>query len=138
MKFITLVTFSLSAVFAVSAFANHKSEESMTARVSAVGTINVGDSSTAAAATDEGPVDGESVYNTTCGTCHTTGIAGAPKVGDNAQWTARLEQGLETVILHAIEGYTGEAGVMPAKGGNPALSDDAVTAAVQYMVDQSQ
>jgi len=45
---------------------------------------------------------------------------------------------MDTLYQHAIEGYTGEAGIMPAKGGNLALSDDNVRAAVDYMVEQAQ
>ena len=101
-------------------------------------TLNVGGESNASESEDSGPVDGESVYNTTCAACHTTGVAGAPETGDIEDWSDRIEQSMEVLVEHAIQGYTGSAGVMPAKGGNPNLSDEAVTAAVQYMVDQSQ
>lgn len=73
-----------------------------------------------------------------CAACHTAGIAGAPKTGDVAAWSARISQGLETLYEHAIVGFQGAAGIMPAKGGNTALSDDSVKAAVDYMVEQSQ
>ena len=82
--------------------------------------------------------DGEAVYKQACFACHTPGIAGAPKLGDADAWTDRIAQGMDTMVKHAIEGYQGSAGVMPAKGGNPSLSDAEVTAAVQYMADQSQ
>ncbi len=81
---------------------------------------------------------GEEVYNAACVACHGLGIAGAPKMGDPAQWTARVAQGMETLYTHAIEGYTGDAGVMPAKGGRADLTDDHVRISVDYMVEQSQ
>ncbi len=81
---------------------------------------------------------GEAVYNSACVACHGLGIAGAPKMGDAAQWTARVAQGMEALYKHAIEGYQGSAGVMPAKGGRTDLTDDHVKISVDYMVGQSQ
>jgi len=77
----------------------------------------------------------EAVYNAACAACHGAGVAGAPKLGDGAAWSARIDQGMDTLVKHAIEGFQGSAGYMPAKGGNPALSDEQVRSAVQYMVD---
>jgi len=65
------------------------------------------------------------------------GLAGAPKVGDAAQWTARIAQGMDVLVRHAIEGYQGSAGVMPAKGARLDLSDKEVADAVEYMVAES-
>jgi cytochrome c5 len=62
-------------------------------------------------------------------------VAGAPKFADAAAWSARIDQGMDTLVKHAIEGFQGSAGYMPAKGGNPALSDEQVRSAVQHMVD---
>ena len=81
-----------------------------------------------------GPVDGNKVYDGLCAACHAGGIAGAPKVGDKAGWKARIAQGDATLYEHAIKGIRG----MPAKGGNPALSDAEVKAAVDLMVAQSK
>ena len=73
---------------------------------------------------------GEEVFKAQCTTCHTPGAAGAPKFGDVAAWSARITSGLDALVQSALKGK----GAMPAKGGNPALSDDAVKAAVDYMV----
>ncbi|WP_232020220.1 c-type cytochrome [Sulfuriflexus mobilis] len=89
----------------------------------------------AAAPTEQ---SGKDVYNSACFACHGTGAAGAPKLGDKAAWSARIAQGLDVLSGHAINGFQGKKGFMPAKGGNPALSDDAVSAAVKYMVDESK
>jgi cytochrome c5 len=80
---------------------------------------------------------GPQVYNSACIACHAAGVGGAPIVGDVAQWTDRIAQGMETLAKHAIEGYTGSAGYMPPKGGRLDLSDDEVASAVEFMVDES-
>lgn len=85
-----------------------------------------------------GTTDGKTIFGSLCHSCHETGVAGAPKVGDKAQWAPRIAQGLATLDQHAIEGYTGKSGVMPPKGGNPALSDEQVKATVAWMVSQSK
>ena len=140
MKFSHLsIACGLALITITSTFANHNTPEALEARVSAVGTLNVSEgSSDSTNSESDGPPDGRSVYNTSCAACHSSGVAGAPPIGDNASWADRIAQGVETLNEHAIQGFTGETGVMPARGGNPSLSDEAVTAAVQFMVDQSQ
>jgi cytochrome c5 len=83
-------------------------------------------------------LDGESVYKAACTACHGTGIAGAPRTGDAAAWGPRIEQGMDTLVQHAIEGFQGQAGFMPPRGGHSNLSDQQVRDAVQYMVDAAQ
>ena len=80
---------------------------------------------------------GPQVYNSACIACHGSGVGGAPIVGDAAQWSERVAQGMETLAKHAIEGYTGSAGYMPPKGGRLDLSDDEVASAVEYMANES-
>lgn len=82
--------------------------------------------------------DGEAIYNTGCAACHATGVAGAPKVGDAAAWADRITLEKEVLYDHAINGYQGEAGVMPPKGGFMNLSDDDIKLVVDYMVEASQ
>lgn len=77
---------------------------------------------------------GKATYDQVCFACHAAGIAGAPKYGDVAAWESRIAQGHDTLVAHAINGYTGQAGMMPARGGNPSLTDAQVTAAVDYML----
>ncbi|BAU47984.1 hypothetical protein SVA_1419 [Sulfurifustis variabilis] len=81
---------------------------------------------------------GEDVYKQTCTACHATGVAGAPKLGDKADWEPRIAQGKDVLYEHSIKGYTGKKGVMPPKGGNMSLSDEQVKAAVDYMVAQAK
>lgn len=82
--------------------------------------------------------DGKAVYDSVCFACHATGAAGAPKVGDKAAWAPRIAKGLDTLKQHANNGFQGNSGVMPAKGGRTDLSDADVGAAVEYMVSQSK
>lgn len=82
--------------------------------------------------------EGESTYKAACFACHGTGAAGAPKMGDKAAWKSRIAQGMATLETHALKGYKGKTGFMPAKGGRADLSDAAVKAAIKYMVDQSK
>lgn len=81
---------------------------------------------------------GQKIYQQSCVACHGTGVAGAPKLGDKDAWLARIPQGLETLVQHATQGYRGNAGYMPPKGGNSQLSDAEVANAVSYMVEQSK
>ncbi|WP_310385875.1 c-type cytochrome [Roseateles sp.] len=81
---------------------------------------------------------GKSVFGKTCAMCHAAGVAGAPKPGDKADWGPRIAQGNEILYKHAIEGYTGAKGMMPARGGGSTLSDDEVKAAVDHMVGLSR
>lgn len=90
----------------------------------------------AAAAAPENTV-GKSVYGKTCSMCHAAGVAGAPKPGDKADWGPRIAQGKDTLYKHALEGFTGNKGMMPARGGAATLGDDEVKAAVDFMADQS-
>ncbi|MEH6650164.1 MAG: c-type cytochrome [Motiliproteus sp.] len=75
---------------------------------------------------------GESIYNGLCFSCHNTGLAGAPKLGDKAAWAPRIDTGLESLYGTALNGK----GAMPAKGGNPSLSDADVKATVDYMLSK--
>lgn len=92
----------------------------------------------AAAAPNPVVRDGQQVYQASCVACHDAGIAGAPKLGDKGQWAKRIAKGREALYASAVNGVNGSAGVMPAKGGNPALSSAEVKAAVDYMVARSR
>ena len=81
---------------------------------------------------------GEKTYKMACFACHGTGAAGAPKFADKAAWKDRIAKGNDTMYKHAIEGFQGSAGFMPAKGGRADLSDADVKAAVDYIVSNSK
>ncbi len=83
-------------------------------------------------------LSGPQVYNDACLACHGAGIGGAPVLGDAEAWAPRIAQGIDVLKNHAINGYQGSAGYMPAKGGRTDLSDEEVANAVDYMVSESQ
>src|SRR5581483_5221981 len=72
--------------------------------------------------------DGKATYEQVCQACHAAGLAGAPKIGDAAAWTPRIGKGVQTLYDHAIHGFN----LMPAKGGNPNLTDEQVKATVDF------
>lgn len=123
------------------------SEEAVSRRIKPVGEIVLAGASapavTAAAAPSATPApsaqpagkaDGKTVYDKACMMCHGAGIAGAPKAGDKAAWGPRIAQGQDTLYNHALNGIR----AMPARGGNAALSDPEVKAAVDYMVGMAK
>jgi len=117
---------------------------SVAERIKPVAQVNV-----ASAETQRAPVknaatapppgrNGQQVYQASCVACHDAGIAGAPKLGDKSQWAKHIVKGLDTLYASAVNGVQGSAGAMPARGGNPALSNAEVRAAVDYMVARSK
>jgi cytochrome c5 len=120
---------------------------SLEERIKPVGQVTMpGDELRASAAVvetldDAAPVaaamSGSDVYNSACVACHGPGVAGAPMLGNQEQWAPRIAQGLDVLKGHAINGFSGALGYMPAKGGRMDLSDDEVGAAVEYMVDET-
>ncbi len=115
--------------------ANHLPEDpqkpnpSVEANIAPVAAVEV-------AAAETGPhVDksGEQVVTAVCSACHATGALGAPKIGDSGAWAPRISQGYETLIQHAIKGIRS----MPARGGNPDLTDGEIANAVAYMANKS-
>lgn len=81
---------------------------------------------------------GKSVFGKTCALCHGAGVGGAPRPGDKADWGPRIAQGNDVLYKHAIEGFSGAKGMMPARGGGSALTDEEVKSAVDFMVAQSR
>jgi cytochrome c5 len=81
-------------------------------------------------ATPAKPINGEAIAQGICMACHQAGMNGAPKFANKVAWAPRIAQGREKLYENAIKGLRG----MPARGGNPNLSDEEVKAAVDYMV----
>jgi len=98
----------------------------------------VGDDSCTAGGTAvaSGPRSGEEIYNGACMACHSTGAAGAPKVGDAGVWSARLAKGMDALYSSGVNGVAGTG--MIAKGGCADCSDEEIYAAVDYMVNNSK
>jgi len=118
---------------------------SVAERIKPVGQVSVVSAETqlqpekkAVAAAQPPSRNGQQVYQASCVVCHGAGIAGAPKLEDKGQWAKRIAKGVDALYASAVNGVQGSAGVMPAKGGNPALSNAEVKAAVDYMVARSK
>ncbi len=129
----------LAAVLAGCAFAAHSATETAADRTKPVGDVCMaGDpcaSAAVASASSGEPRSGEQVYSTKCFTCHATGAAGAPKIGDAAAWAPRLaERKLEGLYTSAISGFK----AMPAKGLCMDCSDDEIKHAVDHILEKSK
>lgn len=110
-------------------------------------TSHIKEGGTDARAYSEGEAEGEhgaadsagkSVHDSACKVCHGSGVAGAPVTGDSDDWQERIKQGKALIYQHALEGFQGDSGVMPAKGGQAQLDDAAVKAAVDYMLETNR
>lgn len=124
--------------------------EEVQQRIAPVGGVYAGDTGKAALAEAQaaaakaaasqvaygGTTDGKTIFGNLCQTCHTNAATGAPVITDKAAWKDRLAEGEDTLVKHALEGFTGKKGVMPAKGGNPSLSEAQVKATVEWMMSQ--
>ncbi len=87
-------------------------------------------------AVESGPHDeksGEEVVQTACAACHAVGAMNSPKLGDKSAWAPRIAQGYKMLIKHATDGLR----MMPARGGNPDLTDGEIASAVAYMANQA-
>ena len=84
--------------------------------------------------TESALVNGKDIYIQECSGCHEEGEEGAPMLSRLTEWKKREAKGLEKLIQNAINGYQGEDGKMPARGGTPSLTDEEVTNAVKFMI----
>jgi cytochrome c5 len=82
--------------------------------------------------------DGHAAYERYCKMCHASGSAGAPIVGKKTDWEERLKKDASELENNAVNGFRGNRGYMPPKGGFPKISEDDVKAAVAYMIKTSQ
>lgn len=133
---IVLTTVSLLLVIVLNGLKDFTSEadratdaESVTKRIAPVAEVEVAQ----ADAAPGGEINAEQIVNNSCVACHGTGALNAPKIGDKAAWGPRIAKGYETLIDHAIKGFN----MMPARGGNPDLSDAEVAHAVAFMANKS-
>ena len=123
-----------------SGVSDYKPEEIVLENIKPVGQVNIAGESDPAAAPAAAPVaaaepkSGEEVYNSSCMSCHATGAAGAPKLGDTAAWAPRIAAGMDSLVANVMNGLN----AMPPKGLCMACSDEELQGAVQYMVDNSQ
>lgn len=138
MKLSTLLlsTLALASVASLSA-CNKKDAEASASASTSTPAASVSAVVAAAPAAAENVI-GKTTYGKTCSMCHAANVAGAPKPGDKADWAPRIAQGNDVLYRHAIEGFTGAKGQMPARGGAASLSDEDIKATVDFMVAQSR
>ncbi len=132
-----LAIFALTTVFSLAVQAqNEQQRAAIEERIKPHGEVCLqGDSSCggASSAGASAARSGEDVYNTACTACHTSGIAGAPKLANAGDWGDRIAKGMDVLYDSGINGLSGTG--MIAKGGCANCSDDEIKAAVDYMVD---
>ncbi len=112
---------------------NERMQAKILENIKPVGEVNVGSVATAAAPAAAGPRAGKDVYGASCMACHNTGVAGAPKIGDKAAWSARAAKGVDGLLATAISGLN----AMPPKGTCGACSDDELKGAIEYMLKET-
>lgn len=138
MRIVALVI-ALIPLFASAADLSKAQRAAIEARIAPYSEVCVaGDTNCGApeAVVASGPRSGEAVYNGACMACHSTGAAGAPKVGDAVAWTDRVAKGMSVLYDSGLNGVAGTS--MIARGGCGDCSDDEIIAAVDYMVENSQ
>lgn len=134
---IVLVLQGMSSLLARGRLADFSSE-AVLARIQPAGSLNTG-APIVAEAPKTAPAPsaartGEQVYNAACQACHATGAAGAPKLGDKAAWAPRIQQGMDTLMTHALKGFN----AMPARGTCGNCSDQEIRGAVEFMIGKSK
>ncbi len=98
-------------------------EKMIAERIQKVGTVEIRDA-------NRERKNGEEVYKAQCTTCHATGVAGAPKLGDAGAWGARIATGLDSLVNAALKGK----GAMGAQAGGD-FDDLEITGAVVFMAN---
>ena len=134
---IAVICYFLSGLHDLRAAAGSMTQEAIAERLQPVAHLAMTEAaSSAGSATTAALKNGQAVYQETCAACHAEGIAGAPKLGDKKAWGPRIAQGSDTMVKHAIEGFTGKAGTMPPKGGG-SFEDVEVARAVAFMANKA-
>ncbi len=103
-------------------------EAAVAARLKPVGQVEVTDPNA-----PKVEKSGKEIVEAVCAACHSSGALGAPKIGDKAAWSVHIPHGLGHLTQNAIKGVK----QMPARGGNPDLTDTEIARAIVYMANQS-
>lgn len=128
---IWVAALALSVGSASAAMLPQQSNDDIKERIAPIAQVRVAGANASQSGGDSASArTGDAVYNKFCAACHTSGVLGAPKINDAADWEPRLAQGMDTVLKHAVEGYN----AMPPKGTCNDCSDEEIQAAIDYMV----
>ncbi|OOZ71526.1 c-type cytochrome, partial [Solemya velum gill symbiont] len=132
---ISAFTVSITGCSSDEAEDNEMARKAIEERLAPIATVAVaGKSADDASAAPAAAKSGADIVASACAACHTTGVANAPKIGDNAAWQPRFDTGMDALMNSALNG---KGAAMPARGGNPALTDDEIKAAVVHMLTES-
>ncbi len=132
-----LVLFSalLAASFSFADLSGSLDEDAIKKRLQPMGEVTVEAGTAPVAAASAAPAEvGQELYHKYCHICHETGLAGAPKFGDKADWAPRIAEGMDTLLKHAINGYK----AMPPKGTCTSCSEADIKQAIEYMVSHAK
>lgn len=129
MKFKALLCLVIGCLSFLTANAQQDANQDIIDRIKPVGSIHVAGAVAESAAS--GPRSGADIYNKSCVACHTSGVLGAPKLHDAADWSPRLDKGFDTVWQNAINGIK----AMPPMGTCGDCSNDDIKAAIEYMIE---
>lgn len=136
-QWLLVIALGLVTSLSFAALTGALDEKNIVDRIKPVGTVSIEEGSGQAAKKPAlvatGDI-GKQRYEQVCRTCHDSGLAGAPKLGDKSDWAQRLTTGMETLVNHAIHGYK----AMPAKGTCMDCTDDEIKKTVEYMVSKSK
>lgn len=99
-------------------------EKAVAERIQKVGSIEIRDA-------NRELKSGEQVFNAQCSACHTSGAAGAPKLGDASAWGPRIKTGFDTLLTSALKGK----GAMGAQSGGD-FEDFEIARAVVYLANK--
>ena len=136
MKVLGSTMLALVVVMSTSTASAAMDENSIRERTMPVGKVCIEgeDCGSASAAVVSGPKSASDIFTASCNACHGSGVLGAPKLGDAADWSKRSAKGVDTLINNAIVGINS----MPPRGTCSSCSDDEIAATVQYMLDNSK
>lgn len=129
-----MIIFLFATALSFAGLSGSLDERQIIERIKPIGEVSIEGASAAKETVTASADIGQSRYEQTCKMCHETGLAGAPKLGDKTAWKKRLDQGMETVINHAIHGLK----AMPPKGGCSTCSDEEIKKAIEYMLSHSK
>jgi cytochrome c5 len=133
-KYTSLAFAALAAAGLISESFAAADADAVNARIKPIGQVRINDGSTPAPAAPKaagGAKSAADVYKKSCMACHAAGVAGAPKVGDQAAWDARMAKGIDTLVGSVNKGM----GAMPPKGGDASLTDDDIKATIKFMAE---
>lgn len=145
-----LIFFITSLLLTLNLFAADNSPSAIEKRIAPVGTVNISEQAPTLKEAPEPQAEapatpinstqaettqnkGKQIYETKCSICHASGVAGAPKLSDSAEWKKRYQQGMQILLQHVLQGFN----AMPPKGTCTDCSEQDLQDAIDYMLKQS-